>query len=182
MIEREPHAVPRGLLRFYILKLLTEKPMKGYEVITRIEERTMGIWKPGPGSIYPMIESLRKEGLIQAASPNKKRSTQRRGTTLQITEKGREILSKFRENVKCRMDVQTLNIGRIWAELVFPGVELADVYLGGRRREIERLGSFLADDYWSTISSEKKKKFFEAYIKITQEELDFVKKRLNMIK
>jgi DNA-binding PadR family transcriptional regulator len=182
MKDREPHAVPRGLLRFYILKLLTEKPMKGYEVITRIEERTAGVWKPGPGSIYPMVESLRKEGLIQAAFPHKKESAQKRGTTLQITEKGRETLSRFRETVKSRMHTQTLSMARIWAELVFPGVELADIYLGERKREIERLDSFLADKYWNSISDEKKKKFFEAYIKFTQEELDFVKKRLSIIK
>jgi DNA-binding PadR family transcriptional regulator len=182
MREREPHAVPRGLLRFYILKLLTEKPMKGYEVITRIEERTMGIWKPGPGSIYPMIASLRKEGLIQVISPHKKDPAQKRGTILQITEKGRETLSRFRATVKSRMHTQTLSMARIWAELVFPGVELIDIYLGERRREIERLGGFLADDYWNAISDEKKKKFFEAYIRIAQEELDFAKKRLSMIK
>jgi DNA-binding PadR family transcriptional regulator len=129
-----------------------------------------------------MIESLRKDGLIKAASPNKKESSQERGTTLQITEKGRETLSGFRENVKSRMHVQTLSIARIWAELVFPGVELGEVYLGERRREIERLEGFLADDYWNTISNEKKRKFFEAYIKIAQEILDFAKKGLSMIK
>jgi DNA-binding PadR family transcriptional regulator len=142
----------------------------------------MGIWKPGPGSIYPMIESLRKEGLVQAASSRKKQSAQERGTTLQITEKGRNTLSKFRESVKSRMHTQTFSIARLWGELVFPGMEAADLYLGQRGREIERLGSFLADEYWNSISDEKKRKFLEAYIKIAQEELDFVKKRLSMIK
>jgi len=179
MREREPHAVPRGLLRFYILRLLTERPMKGYEVITKIENRTEGVWKPGPGSIYPMLESLKKEGLIQAASVRKKETAQKRGTILQITEKGKEALGKFRGNIKSRMHMQTRNIYRIWADLVYPGMELDDIILAERRRDIERIRHVLDDDYWNTVSAEKKRKFLEGIMKILQEELDLVKKELS---
>lgn len=182
MREREPHAVPRGLLRFYILRLLTDRPMKGYEVITKIENRTEGVWKPGPGSIYPMLESLKKEGLIQAASVQKKGTAQKRGTTLQITENGKEALSKFRRNIKSRMHMQTRNIYRIWADLVYPGMELDDIILAERRRDIERIRHVLDDDYWNTVSAEKKRKFLEGIMKILQEELDLIRKELSVFK
>ena len=44
--------VPRGLLRFLVLKMLSEKPMSGTEIAKQIEEQTGGRWKPSPGSIY----------------------------------------------------------------------------------------------------------------------------------
>jgi DNA-binding PadR family transcriptional regulator len=178
MIEREPHAVPRGLLRFYILRLLMEGSMKGYELITRIENRTQGVWKPGPGSIYPMIASLRREGLIESTGDRKKERPPQRGTMLQITEKGRDTLNRFRQGFKSRMQSQNLSLFGIFAEMVFPGQGLDEVMLGARKGEIERLKRFLDDDYWKTISPERKKKFLGAYAKILQEELEVVNKSL----
>ncbi len=175
--EREPHAVPRGLLRFYILKLLTEGPMKGYELITKIESRTQGVWKPGPGSIYPMIASLRKEGLIQSSSSKKKGVGEKRGIKLHITEKGRETLKRFRENLRSRMNEQNRNLFSIFAEIAFPGMGLGEVILAQRKMEIERLKrGIIDDDYWKTIPPERKKKFLEALAQTLQEELNFIKK------
>ncbi len=61
--EREsPH---RGLLGFLVLVSLVEGEAHGYEVMRRIEEVTGGYWRPAPGSLYPVIDSLEKEGLIE---------------------------------------------------------------------------------------------------------------------
>jgi DNA-binding PadR family transcriptional regulator len=177
MTEREPHAVPRGLLRFYMLKLLTEGPMKGYELITKIESRTEGVWKPGPGSIYPMVASLREEGLIQSSSSKKKGTAQKRGTKLQITEKGREALKRFRENMRLRMNEQNRNLFSVFAEIAFPGMGLEEVVLAQRKMEIDRLKrGIIDDDYWKTLPPERKRKFLEALAQTVQEELDFIKK------
>jgi DNA-binding PadR family transcriptional regulator len=53
--------VPRGLLRFLVLKMLNEKPMSGTEIIEEIEMQT-GSWKPSPGSIYPLLAWLHEKG------------------------------------------------------------------------------------------------------------------------
>ncbi len=55
----------RGLLGFLVLVSLTEGDAHGYEVMKRIEKITAGYWKPAPGSLYPIIDSLEKEGLIE---------------------------------------------------------------------------------------------------------------------
>ena len=39
--------------------------MHGYEMIKEIEERTEGAWTPSAGSIYPTLQMLEDEGLIQ---------------------------------------------------------------------------------------------------------------------
>jgi DNA-binding PadR family transcriptional regulator len=54
--------VPRGLLRFLVLNLLTGKPMSGSEIVGEIEQETGGKWKPSPGSIYPLLAWLQDKG------------------------------------------------------------------------------------------------------------------------
>lgn len=54
----------RGDVRAAILRLLTEKPMHGYQMIREIEERTGGRWKPSAGSVYPTLQLLADEGLV----------------------------------------------------------------------------------------------------------------------
>lgn len=54
----------RGDVRSAILLLLGEEPMHGYELIQQIAERSGGIWKPSPGSIYPALAQLEDEGLV----------------------------------------------------------------------------------------------------------------------
>jgi len=53
--------VPRGLLKFLVLKMISEKPMSGVEIVDEIEKQT-GSWKPSSGSIYPLLSSLQKKG------------------------------------------------------------------------------------------------------------------------
>ncbi|MFX0203827.1 MAG: PadR family transcriptional regulator, partial [Candidatus Hodarchaeota archaeon] len=59
---RRTAGVPRGLLRFLVLKLLMEKPMSGAEIVEEIERETDRGWKPSPGSIYPLLASLQDKG------------------------------------------------------------------------------------------------------------------------
>lgn len=56
----------RGDIRSAILVLLAEKPMHGYEIIGELSERTEGLWRPSPGSIYPTLQLLEDEGLVSA--------------------------------------------------------------------------------------------------------------------
>lgn len=55
-------AVPKGFLRYNVLRLLNEKPMSGSEIMNEIEKRTRGHWKPSPGSIYPLLAWLQDKG------------------------------------------------------------------------------------------------------------------------
>ncbi|MFI5491089.1 PadR family transcriptional regulator [Actinoplanes sp. NPDC051859] len=56
----------RPNVRPALLALLLERPMHGYEMIQELESRTGGIWRPSPGSVYPTLQLLEDEGLIQA--------------------------------------------------------------------------------------------------------------------
>src|SRR3569623_3458417 len=72
--ERAAHG-PRGLrgggrvfdqgdLRCVILKLISEKPSHGYELIKAIEERLGGAYSPSPGVVYPTLTLLEDLGLV----------------------------------------------------------------------------------------------------------------------
>jgi DNA-binding PadR family transcriptional regulator len=60
------HRVRRGDVRSAVLALLDDRPMHGYEMITELEERTGGRWRPSAGSIYPTLQLLEDEGLVTA--------------------------------------------------------------------------------------------------------------------
>ncbi len=58
----------RGDIRAAILTLLGEEPMHGYQIIQVVSERSGGNWTPSPGSVYPTLQQLEDEGLIEPAA------------------------------------------------------------------------------------------------------------------
>ena len=74
----------RGDIRAAILTLLAEEPMHGYQIIQVISERSGGNWTPSPGSVYPTLQQLEDEGLIEPAASE----TGRR--VFALTEAGKE--------------------------------------------------------------------------------------------
>jgi len=54
----------RGL-RMWTLSLISRSPKNGAEIVDAIEQMTQGWWRPSPGSIYPLLADLEREGLIQ---------------------------------------------------------------------------------------------------------------------
>jgi DNA-binding PadR family transcriptional regulator len=57
----------RGDIRTAALLLLAEEPRNGYEIMQEVEERSEGVWRPSPGSVYPALAQLEDEGLIRSS-------------------------------------------------------------------------------------------------------------------
>jgi PadR family transcriptional regulator, regulatory protein PadR len=53
-----------GAVSLWLLLLLSERPMYGYEVIRELEKRFSGYWKPKTGTIYPALDRLEKNHLV----------------------------------------------------------------------------------------------------------------------
>ncbi|MGQ9760042.1 MAG: PadR family transcriptional regulator, partial [Candidatus Methanomethylicaceae archaeon] len=62
--------VPKGFLRYRLLEMLEERPMSGSEIMSAIEEKTNGHWRPSPGSIYPLLAWLKERGFARELPPN----------------------------------------------------------------------------------------------------------------
>lgn len=55
----------RGDVRAAILGLLAEEPMHGYQLMQEMADRSGGVWRPSPGSVYPTLSQLEDEGLVE---------------------------------------------------------------------------------------------------------------------
>jgi DNA-binding PadR family transcriptional regulator len=49
----------------WILSMLNTSPKTGAEIMDAIEEMSQGWWRPSPGSIYPLLSELEKEGYVK---------------------------------------------------------------------------------------------------------------------
>ena len=63
----------RGDVRSAILGLLAEEPMHGYQIISELERRSDGRWRPSAGSVYPTLQQLEDEGLVRASEKDGRR-------------------------------------------------------------------------------------------------------------
>lgn len=61
----------RGGLRYWILNLLYDKNLNGAGIMDEMEKQTLGWWRPSPGSVYPMLESMVQDGLIRKLKDGK---------------------------------------------------------------------------------------------------------------
>ena len=92
MVERwakRAGSVPRGLLRFLVLNMLTKKPMSGVEIVEVINTETGGRWIPSSGSVYPLLASLHEKGFTNemlSEEPGIKRYS--------LTAKGKALFEK----------------------------------------------------------------------------------------
>ena len=83
---RGPKAA-RGDVRAAILALLRDGPRNGYQIMSEIEERSGGAWRPSPGAVYPALSALADEGLIIAEESGGKR-------TFSLTDAGRAYVAE----------------------------------------------------------------------------------------
>jgi DNA-binding PadR family transcriptional regulator len=89
--RRGPRA-RRGDVRAAALLLLAEEPRNGYQIMQEIEERSGGVWRPSPGSIYPALSQLEDEGLVRTEERDGRRS-------FVLTDAGRAYVEDRRDDL-----------------------------------------------------------------------------------
>ena len=90
-----PQTVPRGFLRLYVLTSLSRGPTTGYALIRDIDVKTEGAWRPGPGTIYPLLRSLESEGLTEGSGEKAGPA----GKLYALSPKGRHELERMRNTI-----------------------------------------------------------------------------------
>ena len=80
----------RGDVRAAALLLLEEEPRNGYQLMQEIEDRSGGVWRPSPGSVYPALAQLEDEGLVRGDDGAGRRA-------FQLTDEGRKYVEEHRE-------------------------------------------------------------------------------------
>jgi DNA-binding PadR family transcriptional regulator len=83
----------RGDIRLLLLGALLDGPAHGYELMSRLETRSNGAWRPSPGSVYPTLQLLEEQGLVTGHDESGKR-------VFELTDPGRTEA----EAVRARQD------------------------------------------------------------------------------
>ncbi len=79
-----------GALRLYLLKLLGDQPRHGYEVISLLEDRFLGMYAPSAGTVYPRLAKLEAEGLVEHEEIDGRK-------VYSLTDAGRDELARSQE-------------------------------------------------------------------------------------
>lgn len=88
-----PAVFGHGHLRLYLLFVLDERPMHGYEIIQALSDRFGGTYVPSAGTIYPRLAKLEAEGLVSKESDGRK-------TVYALTDAGRAELNDRRDELE----------------------------------------------------------------------------------
>jgi DNA-binding PadR family transcriptional regulator len=82
-----------------LLSLIQEAPRHGYDLMTQIETRTGGAYKPSPGVIYPALEVLQDLGHVEISASETKKcyhiTSDRQATLLEKSDSLTKISERF---------------------------------------------------------------------------------------
>lgn len=93
----------KGCVRTLVLELLSRRPMYGYEIATTLAQESEQVFSLGQGTLYPLLYSLERKGLIRAGREEREPDSGRRRLYYELTPKGKRSL---------RQDLET------WSEIV----------------------------------------------------------------
>jgi DNA-binding PadR family transcriptional regulator len=90
-----------GLLPLLVLQLLAQQPRYGNEIMDAIVARTNEQWSANPGAIYPLMNELEAQGLIEGEWEDPQKRTIR---IYELTERGRQELQHVKAIVRPKLD------------------------------------------------------------------------------
>ena len=82
-----------GEIRLAVLSLISEGPKHGYQLMKELQDRSNGVYRASAGSVYPTLQQLEDEGLIEAEVVNGRR-------VYRITAAGKAELEKEAATVR----------------------------------------------------------------------------------
>lgn len=103
-----------GDIKFVILKLLSEQPSYGYQLIKTMEQRLSGGYTPSPGAIYPTLTMLEEEGLIEMTQADGKK-------VYSLTQQGHEFLAANGPQVDALFE-RVADAGRAYEKFMSPAL------------------------------------------------------------
>ncbi len=132
----------RGDVRLAALLLLAEEPRNGYAIMQELEQRTDGVWRPSPGSVYPALSQLEDEGLI--------RSTERDGNRVfEITDAGRQHLAERPDDAPAPWDAVGQGVPKeafaLFGQMRQLGAAAMQVAQSGTPAQAEKAGAALEE-------------------------------------
>jgi len=140
----------RGDIRTAALLLLAEEPRNGYQIMQEVEERSEGVWRPSPGSVYPALQQLEDEGLIRSEESDGRKLFALTDAGRKVVEERGEDKSAPWEQMSGEVSDGAIELGRLMKELAYAFAQImrtgsetqvgkAREVLAGARRELYRI-------------------------------------------
>ena len=82
--------VPQGTLYLLILTIIRREPLHGYGIAQRLQSLTDGVFRINPGSLFPALYALERDGLLR--SEERSSENNRRARYYELTASGRKRL------------------------------------------------------------------------------------------
>jgi DNA-binding PadR family transcriptional regulator len=60
--------VKMSLSKLFLLRVLHDRPMHGYDIARRVEQTTRGCCSPSEGTIYPVLREFEEGGYVTSAA------------------------------------------------------------------------------------------------------------------
>ena len=89
---RQGRFFDNGEVRVAVLSLLADGPKHGYQLMKEMQERSGGMYRASAGTIYPTLQQLEDEGMIESEKKDGRR-------VYSLTDAGRAELAKDPEAV-----------------------------------------------------------------------------------
>lgn len=95
------HSLTKGVRNIFLLWLLSKNKMHGYAIVSKINEyyEYMGVKVVHGSTIYPLLHSLEKDGLIKSFEEY---NGNKKVKVYQTTEKGITTLNSIKKFIKSR--------------------------------------------------------------------------------
>ncbi len=138
--------MPRGDVRTAILLILSDEPMHGYQLMQAIAERSGGRWRPSPGAIYPAINLLEDEGLVDVTAQSGRK-------VVALTQSGRDY-------VAAEQEAWTDPFTAFEGEAAGPDLRDLAMQLAGAVRQVGRTGNAAQIAATATILSDARRSIY----------------------
>ncbi len=99
----------KGWLRPMVLNILEKGPMNGVEIMNKIGEMSHGWWKPSPGSVYPLLQTLSDEKLIKKLPDGKYELTDKYKKEFGSSDETENILTNMESEIYYLKDLSQTN-------------------------------------------------------------------------
>lgn len=134
-----PRRTGQGDVRAAILALLSERPMHGYQIIQEIGERTGGLWRPSPGSIYPALQQIEDEGLVVIEKAEGRKVARLTEAGSAHVEERRDELAGVWEAAMGGVDEGMFEVRRLAGQVFGTAMHVAGEGTGGQVAEAQKV-------------------------------------------
>jgi DNA-binding PadR family transcriptional regulator len=132
----------RGDVRAAALLLLAEEPRNGYQLMQEIEQRSGGVWRPSPGSVYPALAQLEDEGLVRLEERDGRR-------TYVLTDAGRAYVEEREDDLAAPWEEMSESVdddvAALFREMRQVGMAAGQIGQMGSARQVTEARGLLAD-------------------------------------